>query len=289
MKYKMKYLKLFERYGNERALEYDDSTFFTQSRLYGRHFETEEDAIKYLTDELKKFKTAKFGGDKNYDKEVDDFIIIDTNDGTLKPYIIREPINQKNYNRYKATEFIKQNGIFRSKAHPIVAYIPHNKMSKLKELGIDYQYIPIQKADLLVPLSNFLRKDFNVFIRTDDYGKKYLYFYDLYKFNRMGKIETKEYISKIEKSINEFNTEMGTEFYIKDIKNVQTQDSILRTLEYKLKDEVERIINRLKEPEETYESINIYVDRYKEDEDEFMAKVLLYDMDRVVMRGEKYR
>ena len=205
---------------NKEYLSYDeiDLDEFTNRYFVGRWFKSKEEAYEYLVQILKNNKSNL--SLKN--RTTDDFIVgISTlyknkkiNDGESVWQIYPKP-TQEQLNRNLASEYIKKYGILstpdlRYIHHPLYAYLENKHKSKLKELGVYYQFKPLKEINLIPVLQRIIKEKIggSLLIKNDEKGRTIIQFYG--RLNDKTMFELQEFGEKLIEIVKEFNTMIGT-------------------------------------------------------------------------------
>lgn len=261
----------------ETHLTYDevDLDIFSNKYLVGKWFGSEKEAIKYLKSII-----------DHTEKDIEDFYVFkDKKDSSLKPYKIYPKPSDKEIKRNEASKFIKKYGILSSKdlryvTYPLYAYVEYKHIDKIKELGVKYQFKPLNKINLYPILSRFIKEKGYPNNITDAEMKFYNYgSFGVDGDNSMGVDDIKIIKSKVNELLNEFNDLIGSDFYI-DITNMdQTNKSLRSNLLNKLDD---KIYNPNIEFDKRYKDVSFIINR-GEDEHEFLAVIEMETIDKPKM------
>lgn len=250
---------------NLETLSYDDMDFdfFTRKFIVGRWFESEAEALNYL-----KSHQNEMGG-----KTINDFIIKkDEKDSSLKPYRIYPKPLIKDLNRNEASKYIQKYGLLTSIGpyitYPLYAYVEYKHINKLKELGIYYKFKELKDIDLNQILNNFVKKlSKNNQLDSFFTVNSNVITYNLSDYlDRDGVLELK---LKTENILNQFNNYIGSDYFIKQTKVTQNDDSIRKSLLNKLDDKNYNPENEFKQ---TYKTVYFILERGN-DEEEFLAEI----------------
>lgn len=227
---------------------------FDNKYLVGRYFKSKEEALEYLKVFLIK---------DNSTKTIDDYDIVDSNDNTLRPFRIFPKPSDRDKRRAEAEKFIKEKCLVKT-IIPKEAYFKYSDIAIVKELGIKYTFKPIGKVNLNNVLSDFLKSKGH----TNSINGNELMLYNFSKFdildehgNEFDDDEALIIKKDIEDLLNEFNSILGTEFYISETIKKETSDSIARTLRHELDSEKYGPNSNIK-----YQGISFILERYNEDE-----------------------
>jgi hypothetical protein len=265
----MKHLKSFNEH-----LTYDeiDLDSFMNMYIVGRYFGSKEEAFNYLKSVLK-------NDDKKRNKK--DFMVLDTEDGTLKPFKIYPKPNKKELNRKEASIFIKNNAYVK-KVYPMVAYLPYSKLQEIKKLGIQYSFRPIQEIDFSWVLDEYYRGvidnvNYVSVHQTDKLNNDSIL---MCNFPPKDSVGVKKTVSDIEKVLNDFNNELGTEYYIESKEFMMTPTSLKRKLKFELSDKT------YDNYEYEYDTMKLYLKRYHKNEEEFLAIIPMDNLNKPIMKSE---
>lgn len=261
----------------EAHLTYDevDLDTFSNKYLVGKWFGSEKEAIKYLKSII-----------DHTEKGIEDFYVFkDKTDSSLKPYKIHPKPSDKEIKRNEASKFIKKYGILSSKdlryvTYPLYAYVEYKHIDKIKELGVKYQFKPLNKINLYPILSRFIKEKGYPNNITDAEMKFYNYgSFGVDDDNSMGVDDIKIIKSKVNELLNEFNDLIGTDFYIDSTNMDQTNKSLRSNLLNKLDD---KIYNPNIEFDKRYKGVSFIINR-GEDEHEFLAVIEMETIDKPKM------
>ena len=280
MKDLRKFIKTTIRDFLNEHLTYDelDLDWFTRNYIVGRWFGSQSDATKYLESII----------DKSNDKDINDFVIIkDEKDNSLKPYRIYPKPTDMELRRHEASNFIKRYGILSSPdlryiTYPLYAYVEYKRINKIKELGVVYEFKPIEEIQLNGVLTRFLKENGHTNNITSG-GELKLYNYDVFgvddeysmSLNDIEKIKT-----DVELLLNKFNNRLGTDYYIVKTLGKETDESLKRGLLNMLDD---KNYNPNRSFEKTYKGVSFILERGS-DEDEFLAIIEMETIDKPKMK-----
>lgn len=262
-------------------LNYDqlDLDIFTNRYIVGKWFSSESEAKLYLKSII----------GKSDNKDINDFVIIkDEKDKSLKPYRIYPKPSNIELRRNEASKFIKRYGILSSKdlryiTHPLYAYVKYKHINKIKELGVLYDFKPIENIELNGVLSRFIEENGHTNSIT---GRGELKFYNYGVFGvddeyNMSINDIKKIKRDVEEILNNFNNILGTDYYI--IKTIveETNESIKRGLLNILDD---KKYNPNTSFEKKYKTVSFVLERGN-DEEEFLATIEMETIDKPKMKG----
>ena len=268
-------------------LTYDqlDLDVFTNRYIVGRWFGSEDEAKEYLISVI----------NKSDEKNAEDFIILKNNkDTSLKPYRIYPKPSDIEIKRNEASNFIKKYGILSSAnlnyvTYPLYAYVKYKHIDKIKELGVLYNFKPIEQINLNGVLSRFLKENGHTnTISSSDYNNEpiqlKLYNYNVFNIDdeyNMTLNDIKSIKKEIEKILNNFNNFLGTDYYISKTIKKETDESKKQRLLNKLDD---KKYNPAISFDKKYKEVLFILNRGN-DEGEFLAIIKMDDIDKPKMIG----
>jgi len=183
--------------------------------------------------------------DHGSEKQVDDFTVVkDSN-----KYRILPKATDIELRRHKASEFIHRYGVISSPSlthitHPLYAYVDYKYIDELKKFGVEYVFKPIKELDLSGAVTRYIKKIGikNVIITSDNIK--------IFEPSTITDELVNKYRNMVTDCLNDFNSRLGTTYYIKET-NIGRE--IIFTLDRYRRDEEEFLavvyMTSLKKPE----------------------------------------
>lgn len=198
----------------------------------------------------------------------------------LNSFILFIKENMKS-NQDIASDYIRKHGWVVG-IYPMRAYIEYKYIDKLKELGVEYEFKPLKDININEMLSKYLNdylrklKIKNIDrVNVNEHNNNTLVEMYLDSLSEEEYIEVK---NEFENKINDFNSIMGSDFFIKDVGvNLSSESRIkkeMRESSGNLDDHssYDSIQGFLHEDGYTYEKMGLFLER-GEDEEEYLAEI----------------
>lgn len=252
----MRNLKSYEQFdklvteNRNSGYNYDDFKydFFTMQYLCGRSFRTESDALEYLASIIKKADG----------RTLEDFIVIDKDDRTLKPFKIYPKLDENLITKNEIREYLKEKGIWAdANLTPMkftmantdynVVYLRNRDSKRIKDSNIKYIYKPLSELDFLKKLKSYFKNKiekedifkmlknnhkFDFLTVSDD-----RYNLDLIQIEVFGTFnigDSAQIRTALEEIIFDFNNIYGTNYYLDNQDTEQSDKSIEQSILKKL-------------------------------------------------------